>query len=35
MDFVTGMRELDEQQAEDEERFKPDTPWKKFVSVLF
>jgi len=35
IDFVTGMRELDEQQAEDEERFKPDTRWKKFVSVLF
>jgi amino acid transporter len=35
IDFVTGMRELDEQQAEDDERFKPDTRWKKFVSVLF
>jgi amino acid transporter len=35
IDFVTGMRELDAMEAEDLETYKPDTPWKKFVSVLF
>lgn len=35
IDFTSGLRELDAQQAEDEERFKPDTRWKKFVSILF
>jgi hypothetical protein len=29
------MRELDAMEAEDLETYKPDTPWKKFVSVLF
>jgi amino acid transporter len=35
IDFATGLRELDAQQAEDEIRYKPDTRWKKFVSILF
>jgi hypothetical protein len=35
MDFTSGMRELDAMQAEDEEKYKPDTPWKKFISILF
>lgn len=35
IDFVTGMRELDAMEAEDNEQFRPDTRWKKFISVLF
>ena len=35
IDFTSGMRELDAQQAEDEIKYKPDTPWKKFIAILF
>jgi amino acid transporter len=35
IDFFTGRRELDLMEAADKEKFKPDTPWKKFCSILF
>ena len=35
IDFVSGMRELDAMQAEDAEKYRPDTKWKKFISILF
>ena len=35
IDFTSGMRELDLAQAEDEEKYKPDTAWKKFIALLF
>jgi hypothetical protein len=35
MDFVTGMRELDEMQARDEIKFKPETKWGKIMSYMF
>ena len=35
IDFTSGMRELDAMQAEDEEKYRPDTPWKKFIAILF
>lgn len=35
MDFVTGMRELDEMQARDEVKFAAETKWGKFMSYLF
>lgn len=35
IDFVTGRRELDEMEAVDHERYKPDSAWKRFLSVVF
>ena len=35
MDFVTGMRELDEMQERDEVKFQPETRWGKFMSYMF
>ena len=35
MDFVTGMRELDEMEARDEAKFKPETRWGKIMSYMF
>lgn len=35
IDFMSGLRELDEMQARDEERFKAETRWQKFISILF
>lgn len=35
IDFTSGMRELDAMQADDEVRYKADTPWKKFLALLF
>lgn len=35
IDYTSGMRELDAMQAEDEKLYKPDTAWKKFISILF
>lgn len=35
IDYTSGMRELDAMQAEDEEKYRPDTKWKKFLSILF
>jgi amino acid transporter len=35
IDFMSGLRELDEMQARDEERFKAETKWQKFISILF
>lgn len=35
IDYTSGMRELDLMQAEDEEKYKVDTWWKKFISILF
>lgn len=35
IDYTSGMRELDAMEAEDEEKYKNDTAWKKFISILF
>lgn len=35
IDFMTGRRELDEMEAIDAERFKPDTWYGKIMSILF
>ncbi|KAL0242013.1 hypothetical protein I308_106187 [Cryptococcus tetragattii IND107] len=35
IDFHSGRRELDELEALDEERFKPETKYQKIISVLF
>jgi len=35
IDFDSGRRELDEMEARDNELYKPDTWYKKVVSILF
>lgn len=35
MDFTTGLQELDQMQERDEEKFKPETPWQRIMSMLF
>jgi amino acid transporter len=35
IDFATGLQELDEMEERDEEKFKPETPFGKMMSMLF
>lgn len=35
IDFYTGRRELDEMEAADEVRYKPDSWWQKMLSYVF
>lgn len=35
MDFVTGLQELDQMQERDEEKFRPETPWQRIMSMMF
>ena len=35
MDFTTGLPELDQMQERDEEKFRPETRWERFMSMLF
>jgi amino acid transporter len=35
IDFVSGRRELDEMEAADQIRYKPETLWHRIMSIVF